>query len=139
MDFNNFKVYYTNTLQSVSQIVDEVTAVFINSQFTAVKMQLRFGVIWEGSTIEAENMELIPQYTSMNSSSSSSSSIMTELETRRRYYTQNVYQTNFNKYTLLLVTYKTYMKDINPSFLINSMTSRVKTVIMVKVIIGLLL
>jgi hypothetical protein len=63
MDFNNFKVYFTNTLQRVSQIIDEVTSVFI-----------RFGVIWEGPTVEAENMEFISDYTSMDSSSSSSSS-----------------------------------------------------------------
>jgi hypothetical protein len=81
MDFNNFKVYYTNTLQSVPQIIDEVTTVFINSEFTAVKMQLRFGVIWEG-TIQATNLELISQYASIDSSSSSSSSsLVTVLET----------------------------------------------------------
>jgi hypothetical protein len=104
MDFNNFKVYYTNTLQSESQIIDELTSVFINSEFTDVKMQLRFSVIWENPNIEATNLELISEYTSMDSSpSSSSSSPVTELQTRRRYYTQNVYQTNFNKYPLLLL------------------------------------
>jgi hypothetical protein len=66
LDFSNFKVYYTNTLQTVPQIVDEVTTVFINSGFTAVKMQLRFGVIWEGPTIESNNVELISQYTSID-------------------------------------------------------------------------
>jgi hypothetical protein len=122
LDFSNFKVYYTNTLQTVTQIVDEVTAVFINSGFTAVKMQLRFGVIWEGPTVESNNIELISQYTSMDSSSSSSSSssVINEFETRRRYYPQNVYQTNFNKYPLLLVTYKTYMRDIKP-FIFNQL------------------
>jgi hypothetical protein len=123
MDFNNFKVYFTNTLQSVNQIIDEVTSVFINSGFTTVKMQLRFGVIWEGPTVEAENVKLISEYTSMDSLSSSSSSsssssllfsLMAQLEIKRRYYTQNVYQTNFNKYPLLLVTFKTYMRDIKP-------------------------
>jgi phenylalanyl-tRNA synthetase alpha subunit len=63
MDFNNFKVYYTNTLQSVHQILDEVTSVFINSGFTVVKMQLIFNIIWESPTIEAGNMELISEYT----------------------------------------------------------------------------
>jgi hypothetical protein len=51
-------------------------------------MQLRFGVILEGPTVEAKNMELIFECTSMNStslSSSSSSSLITELETKRRY------------------------------------------------------
>jgi hypothetical protein len=30
MDFNNFKVYYTNTLQSIPQIIDEVTEFLSN-------------------------------------------------------------------------------------------------------------
>jgi hypothetical protein len=86
-------------------------------------MQLRFGVIWEGPTVESTNIELISQFTSMDSLSSSSSSsssysLVTELETRRRYYPQNVYQTNFQKYPLLLVTYKTYVRDIKP-FILN--------------------
>jgi hypothetical protein len=37
-DFNNFKVYCTNTLQSVSQITNEITSVFLESTFTTVKM-----------------------------------------------------------------------------------------------------
>jgi hypothetical protein len=45
MDFNNFKTYYTNTLQNLLQIIDEIKSAFINSGFTAVKMQVRFGVI----------------------------------------------------------------------------------------------
>jgi hypothetical protein len=45
---------------------------------------------------------------------------MSDLETKRRYYTQNVYQTNFNKYPLLLVTYKTYTRDIKP-FILNQL------------------
>jgi hypothetical protein len=45
-NFNNFKEYYTNILQSVNQIIDEVTIVFVKSGFTSVKIQLRFGVIW---------------------------------------------------------------------------------------------
>jgi hypothetical protein len=136
MDFNIFKVYYTNTQQSVPQIINKVTSIFINSGFSAVKMQLRFGVIWEGFTIEVTNLELISEYTSRDwpsSSSSSSSSLMAQLETKRRYYPQNVYQTNFQKYPLLVVTYQTYMKNIKPSYLINSKISRVKTVITVKV------
>jgi hypothetical protein len=80
MDYTNYKVYFTNTLQSVKQIIEEVTAVFVESSFTAVKMQIRFGVIWEGPTIEAENHEIISSYTkalidSLPSSSSSSSFI----------------------------------------------------------------
>jgi hypothetical protein len=63
MNFNNFKVYYTNTLQSVPQIIDEVMSVFISSGFTAVKIQIRFGVIREGSTIEAGNIEPMSDYT----------------------------------------------------------------------------
>jgi hypothetical protein len=38
MDYTNYKVYFTNTLQSVNQIIEEVTAVFVESGFTAVKM-----------------------------------------------------------------------------------------------------
>jgi hypothetical protein len=45
MDYTNYKVYFTNTLQSVKQIIEEVTAVFVECGFTAVKMQIRFGVI----------------------------------------------------------------------------------------------
>jgi hypothetical protein len=37
--------------------------VFVESGFTAVKMQLRFGVILEGQTIKAENHEIILSYT----------------------------------------------------------------------------
>jgi hypothetical protein len=70
MDFNNFKVYFTNTLQRVSQIIDEVRSVFINSGFTTVKIQLRFCVILEGHTIETNNFELISDYTSSSSSCS---------------------------------------------------------------------
>jgi hypothetical protein len=57
MDYTNYKVYFTNTLQSVNQIIEEVTAVFVESGLTAVKMQLRFGVILEGQTVEAEKMK----------------------------------------------------------------------------------
>jgi hypothetical protein len=70
-------------------------------------------------------MELISEYTSINSSSlssssSSSSSLMSELETRKRYYPQNIYQTNFRKYPLLLVTCQTYMRDIK-QFILNQL------------------
>jgi hypothetical protein len=57
MDYTNCKVYFTNTLQSVKQIVEEVSAVFVESGFTAVK------VIWERLTFEAENHEIISSYT----------------------------------------------------------------------------
>jgi hypothetical protein len=75
--------------------------VFVESGFTAIKMQLRFGVIWEGPTVEAENHEIISSYTkalidylpsssssssSSSSLSSSSSQIIKQLETGRRYY-----------------------------------------------------
>jgi hypothetical protein len=63
MGYTNYKVYFTNTLQSVNQIINEVTAVFVESGFTAVKMQIMFCVIWEGPTIEAENHEIISSYT----------------------------------------------------------------------------
>jgi hypothetical protein len=83
-------------------------------------MQIRFGVIWEGPTIEAENHEIISSYTKalIDSSSSSSSQIIKQLETGRRYYPQNEYQTNFQKYPLLMVTHETYKKDIQP-FILN--------------------
>jgi hypothetical protein len=45
---------------------------------------------------------------------------MTQLETKRGYYPQNMYQTNFQKYPLLLVTYKTYLKDIK-AFILNQL------------------
>jgi hypothetical protein len=84
-------------------------------------MRLRFGIIWEGPIIEATNLELISEYTSIKfSSSSSSSSLIAQLETKRRYYPHNLYQTNFQKYPLLLVTYKTYMKYIKP-FILNQL------------------
>jgi hypothetical protein len=47
-------VYYTNTLQDVEQIVENIKMVFLNSGYITVKMQLRFGVIWEGPTVEDE-------------------------------------------------------------------------------------
>jgi hypothetical protein len=34
--------------QFLKHIIDEVTIVFLESGFTAVKKQLSFGVIWEG-------------------------------------------------------------------------------------------
>jgi hypothetical protein len=76
MDFNNFKVYFTKTLQSVSQIIEEVTTIFLECGFTSVKIQLRFGVIWEGLTLEARNMEFISEYTSTYSLSLSSSYLL---------------------------------------------------------------
>jgi hypothetical protein len=53
--------------------------VFVESGFTAVKMQLRFGIMWEWPTVEADNHEIISSYTkalidSLPQSSSSSSS-----------------------------------------------------------------
>jgi hypothetical protein len=38
MDYTNYKVYFTNTLQNVKKIKEEVTAVFVESGSTAVKM-----------------------------------------------------------------------------------------------------
>jgi hypothetical protein len=71
--------------------------------------------------IDNNDTELISEYTSMDSSpSSSSSSLVIELETRRKYYPQNVYQTNFNKYPLLLVTYQNYVRDNKP-FILNQL------------------
>jgi hypothetical protein len=112
MDYTNYKVYFTNTLQSVKQIIEEVTAVFVESNFTAVKIQIRFGVIWEGQTVEVENHEIISSYTKTlidyllplvlsssspsSPSSSSNSQIIKQLETGRRYYPQNVYQTKLS-------------------------------------------
>jgi hypothetical protein len=51
MDFNNFKIYFTNTPQNVSQIIDKVTSAFINSGFKVVKMELMFGIICEAPTV----------------------------------------------------------------------------------------
>jgi hypothetical protein len=45
MDFTNYKVYFTNTLQSVNQIIEKVAAVFVESGLIVVKMQIRFGGI----------------------------------------------------------------------------------------------
>jgi hypothetical protein len=124
MDYTNYKVYFTNTLQIVKQIIEKVATEFVEYGFTTVKMQLRFGVIWEGLTVEAENHEIISKNTealinslpllSSSSSSSSSSHIIDQLKSGRRYYPQNVYQTNFQKYPLLIITHKTFKKDIQP-------------------------
>jgi hypothetical protein len=53
-DFTNYKVYYTNTLQNVEIIVENIKSTFCNCGYVAAKMQLRFGVIWEGPTVEDE-------------------------------------------------------------------------------------
>jgi hypothetical protein len=41
----NYKVYYTNTLQEVEQIDENIKTTFLNCGYGTVKMQLRFGVI----------------------------------------------------------------------------------------------
>jgi hypothetical protein len=84
--------------------------VIVESDFTAVKIQLSFGIIWEGLTVEAENHKIISSYTkalidslplpsssssSSSSSSFSSSQIIKKMETGRRYYPQDIYPTNF--------------------------------------------
>jgi hypothetical protein len=50
----NYKVYYTNTLQDVEQIVENIRITFLKCGYVAAKMQLRFCVIWEDITVEAE-------------------------------------------------------------------------------------
>jgi hypothetical protein len=66
----------------VEKIVENIKMVFLRSGYTTVKMQLRFGVIWEGPTVEDEGTQIISDYTgdqntsilkSMSLSSSSSS------------------------------------------------------------------
>jgi hypothetical protein len=44
-NFTNYKVYYTNTVQDVEQIVENIKMTFLNCGYVAVKMQLIFGVI----------------------------------------------------------------------------------------------
>jgi hypothetical protein len=63
INFNDFKAYFTNILQSITQIIDQVTTVFIHSGCFVVKLQLRFGFIWERPTVEVDNFELISCYT----------------------------------------------------------------------------
>jgi hypothetical protein len=117
----NYKVYYTNTLQDVEKIVENIKFVFLNSGYGTVKMQLRFGVIWEGPTVEDEGTQIISDYggdsnisilKSMSLSSSSSSMPLAKMERRRRYYAQDVYQTNFQKYPLVLVNHNNYVRTI---------------------------
>jgi hypothetical protein len=118
MDYTNYKVYFTNTLESVKQIFEEITAVFVESGFSAVKMELRFNVIFDGLTVEAENNEIISSCIKalINSllpppfSSSCSSQIIKKLIRLTR-------------------------KTSNLSYLINYKTSRTRIVIMVRVII----
>jgi hypothetical protein len=57
MDYRNYKVYFTNTLQSVKQIIEEVTAAFIESGFTAVKMQLRFVLYGKDQPLKLKTMK----------------------------------------------------------------------------------
>jgi hypothetical protein len=120
-DRTNYKVYYTNTLQDVERIVENIKTVFLRSGYGTVKMQLRFGVIWEGLTVEDEATLIISDYSgdsntsilkSMSLSSSSSSMTLAKMKRRRRYYVQDVYQTNFQKHPLVLVNHNNYVRTI---------------------------
>jgi hypothetical protein len=84
-------------------------------------MQLRFGVIWENLTMEDEGTQFISNYSgdqntsilkSMSLSSSSSSVSLGKMERRRRYYAQDMYQTNFQKSPLVLVNHNNYVQTI---------------------------
>jgi hypothetical protein len=84
-------------------------------------MQLRFGVIREGPTVEDEDSQIILDNSDNNNTSTlkslSISSLIPPLslgkpERRRKYYLQNVYQTNFQKHPLVLVNHNYYMRTI---------------------------
>jgi hypothetical protein len=54
LKYTNYKVYYTNTLQNVETIIENIKTTFRDCGYVAAKMELRFGVIWEGPTVEDE-------------------------------------------------------------------------------------
>jgi hypothetical protein len=105
----------------MEEIDENIKTTFLNWGYVAAKMQLRFGIIWEGPTVEDEGIQIISDYSedkntsilkSMFLSSSSSSVSLGKMKRRRRYHTQDVYQTNFQKYPLVLVNHSNYMRMI---------------------------
>jgi hypothetical protein len=52
----NYKIFFTNTLQDVVQIVENIKTIYLNCMYVAAKIQLRFGIIWGGSTGEDEGV-----------------------------------------------------------------------------------
>jgi hypothetical protein len=78
---------------------------------------LRFGVIWEGPTVEDEGTYIISDYrgdknTSILKSMTLSSDQLGKMKRRIRYYPQDIYQTNFQKYPLVLVNHNIYVAMI---------------------------
>jgi hypothetical protein len=43
---------YINSISSVEKLIEDVKIVFHNSGYNAVKLQLSFYIIWEGSSVE---------------------------------------------------------------------------------------
>jgi hypothetical protein len=95
-DFTNYKVYYTNTLQNVETIVENIKETFCNCGYVSAKMQLRFGIIWEGPTVEDEGSQIISDNSDNNNNTSTLKSLsisplisplsLDKSERRRRYY-----------------------------------------------------
>jgi hypothetical protein len=99
-------------------------------------MQLRFGIIWEGPTVEDEGSQIISDNSNNNNNNNNTSTLKSlsissplpslslgKLERRRRYYSWNAYHTNFQKYPLVLVNHnnniwtieafiKTHLKEL---------------------------
>jgi hypothetical protein len=53
----------------VEQIVENIKIMFMNCGYAAAKMQLRFGVILEGPTVEDEGTQIISDYSGDQSTS----------------------------------------------------------------------
>jgi hypothetical protein len=96
-------------------LIQDVKTVFHNSAYNAVKLQLYFYKIWEGSSFEEKNVfEKFFSSSSFSSSSFSSSSNSLEylltIENKREYYALDVYNVNIDKNPLITITYKSIDK-----------------------------
>jgi hypothetical protein len=69
-NFTNYKVHYTNTLQNVETIVENIKTKLYNCGYVAATMQLRFGVILEGPNVEDEDSQIISDNSDNNNNTS---------------------------------------------------------------------
>jgi hypothetical protein len=56
-------------LQIIKYIAQNIKSTFCNCGFFVAKMQLRFGIIWEGPTVEDEGSQIISDNIDSNNTS----------------------------------------------------------------------
>jgi hypothetical protein len=91
-------------------LIKDVKAVFHNSGYSAVKLQLSFYIILEDPGVEEKN--IYEKYSSSSSSSSSSDSLeyLSTITNKRQCYALDVYNVNFDKNSLITVSYNSIGK-----------------------------